>query len=332
MFVLSLIRARRGTIYTDGINPLYTHYKWYHSLGMIYRQYRTKYHFWWFLPGVVALFAQAAFIGFGQGNEWAQVIGLMVVEFIVLVSCIGFRPHKDKKGDWLGAFLSFCRLAAFGLLIAFIPSVGVKAIPRTIIGFVIIVLFGIPAVLLFFGFFFNLGYGLLWRRKKLRVEDGTEVRDLHRAASDDSSARQPAMMQTGPGPLANLDDSPDNGSVTDAGFAGLGGPHRPGKSQDNFASTYRGEPDTQPEYQQYSQPNGFAANGGYDIDAARQSWGANQPNGQSFDVPYMQQGGQAYGGGQYSHQQPQAYQQYPQQTQHYGDGAPGHRRMTSADV
>ncbi len=99
----------------------------------------------------------ACFIGFGQGNAWAQVIGLIVVEFIVFVSCIGFRPHKDKKGDWLGAFLSFCRLAAFGLLIAFIPSVGVKAITRTIIGFVIIVLFGIPTVLLFLGFFYNLG-------------------------------------------------------------------------------------------------------------------------------------------------------------------------------
>ncbi|KAJ9114566.1 hypothetical protein QFC20_001440 [Naganishia adeliensis] len=165
------------------------------SVGMIYRQYRQKYHFWWFAPMALATFVQAAFIGFGRNNRWAQVIGLMVVEFIVLVCLLGFRPHKDRKGDWLAPVLSFLRLASFGLLIAFIPSVGVKPIPRTVIGFVILAVYGIPFVLLFFGLLFNLFYGYLFRRHKRRVEDGTEVYST--TISDDHSSQTPAMMGTG---------------------------------------------------------------------------------------------------------------------------------------
>lgn len=104
----------------------------------------------------LATFVQAAFIGFGRNNRWAQVIGLMVVEFIVLACLLGFRPHKDRKGDWLAPVLSFLRLASFGLLIGFIPGVGLKPIPRTVIGFVILAVYGIPFVLLFFGLLFNL--------------------------------------------------------------------------------------------------------------------------------------------------------------------------------
>jgi hypothetical protein len=162
VFVLSIIRSRRQSTTAPSISPLYTSYKFFHSAGVLYRAYRQRYHFFWFAPLVLGMIAKAGFIAFGHNNAWAQVIGLMVVEAITFVSIVGFRPHKDRKGDWLGAFLSFCRLAAFGLLVAFIESVGVRPIPRTIIGFVIIVLFGIPAVLLLAGFFWNLGMSLIW--------------------------------------------------------------------------------------------------------------------------------------------------------------------------
>ncbi|KAJ9111369.1 hypothetical protein QFC19_001137 [Naganishia cerealis] len=194
-FALSIRRAKRDYEDPTSVSPLYTRSRWFGSVGMIYRQYRQKYHFWWFAPMAVATFAQAGFIGFGRSNKWAQVIGLMVVEFIVLVCLIAFRPHKDRKGDWLAPVLSFLRLASFGLLIAFIPSVGVKPIPRTVIGFVILAVYGIPFVLLFFGLLFNLGYGYLFRRNKRRIEDGTEVHSV--TISDDHSSQTPAMLGTG---------------------------------------------------------------------------------------------------------------------------------------
>jgi MFS family permease len=82
VFILSLRRAKRDYEDAIAVNPLYTRARWYGSVGMIYRQYRQKYHFWWFAPMAIATFAQAAFVGFGRNNRWAQVIGLMVVEFI----------------------------------------------------------------------------------------------------------------------------------------------------------------------------------------------------------------------------------------------------------
>lgn len=156
VFLFSILRSRRRSSASPGVSFLYVSYNWFHSAGALYRAYRQRFHWFWFVF-VLAIIARSGFIAFGPQNGWAQVIGNVVVEFIVLVALLVCRPHKDKKGDWLGVFLSFCRLAAFGLLIAFIPAIRVQPIPRTIIGFVIIVLFGIPVIFLLVGLLYNLG-------------------------------------------------------------------------------------------------------------------------------------------------------------------------------
>ena len=156
-FLLSIRRTRFPSSTAPTISPLYTSYKWFHSAGAIYRQYRQRFHYFWFAPIVLAMIARSAFIALGPVNGWAQVIGCVVVELILFVSLLACRPHKDRKGDWIVAFLSFCRLCAFGLLIAFIPSIGVGAIARTVIGLVIVVLFGVPTILLFLGLIWNAG-------------------------------------------------------------------------------------------------------------------------------------------------------------------------------
>lgn len=282
VFIFSIRRAKRDYEDETAVSPLYTRARWYGSVGMIYRQYRQKYHFWWFAPMAIATFAQAAFVGFGRNNRWAQVIGLMVVEFIVLVCLIGFRPHKDRKGDWLAPILSFLRLASFGLLVAFIPSVGVKPIPRTIIGFVILAVYGIPFVLLFFGLLFNLCeyrlvelertqlisftkvYGYLFRKDKRRIEDGTEVYST--TISDDHSSQTPAMIGTGsiitpkPSGYESPASYPTEGS-------GLGNIHEKptyplGSDQDTYSRTDGTSGGYAPPIngtgqQQYYYPNGF---------------------------------------------------------------------------
>ncbi|GMK56368.1 hypothetical protein CspeluHIS016_0302080 [Cutaneotrichosporon spelunceum] len=195
VFVLSIIRARRIRTDAHHISPLYTDYHFYHAVGdATYRQYRQKYHFWWFAPVLLGIIAKAGLIGFGQVNAWAQVIGCIVVEGLTLSVQLICRPHKDRKGDWLGAFLTLVRMVYFGLLIAFVENMGVKPIPRTVIGIVQIAVVGIPTVVLLFGLFFNAFYGILWRRKKARVEDGKELRDTasldEKAPMDEDSVLQ----------------------------------------------------------------------------------------------------------------------------------------------
>lgn len=154
--ILSIFKARKRSSASPGISKLYTKYGFFHSVGALYRPYRQKFHWFWFVF-VLAIIARSGFIAFGPQDGFAQVIGCVVVEAIVFVGLLVARPHKDKKGDWLVSFLAFCRMAAFGLLIAFLPRLNVAPITRTIIGFVIIVLFGIPVILLLLGLIYNLG-------------------------------------------------------------------------------------------------------------------------------------------------------------------------------
>jgi hypothetical protein len=191
VFIVTVLRGRRHSSTAPGISRLFTSYRSFHSMGVLYRQYRQRFHFFWFII-ILALIARAGFISFANSSGWAAVIGNMVVELIIFVALIACRPHKDRKGDWLAPILSFFRLAAFGLCIAFIPSVTIKPIPRTIIGFVVIVMFGLPTVLLFFGLIFNAGYGYLWRRHTHRIEDGLEV---ERFVASDHDSQRPAMRQ-----------------------------------------------------------------------------------------------------------------------------------------
>lgn len=195
VFVLSVVRARRLRSKMD-VSPLYSDFHFYHAVGdALYRQYRQKYHFFWFAPMLLSLIAKAGFIGFGQSNAWAQVVGCVVVEFIVLCCQIGLRPHKDRKGDWLGPILTLFRMVMFGMLIAFIESMKVKAIPRTVIGIVEIALVGIPTVLLLWGLIFNSFYGIFWCRKRARVEDGTHLERDDDVLNEKTSSNDDSTLQ-----------------------------------------------------------------------------------------------------------------------------------------
>ena len=220
-FVLSILYARRNR--QAMVSPLYTSFRWYHSVGMIYRKYRPKFHFFWFII-VLAMIARSGFIAFGNNEAWAQVIGNLVVELIILVSLLALRPHKDRKGDWLSVVLSIGRLLIFGLLVAYIPSLEIKALIRAILGFVEIAIVGLCTVLLFFGMIWNAGYGLIWRKHRIRMEDGTEVEDHQFAgagtgkggADDDSQTRNMTQVDASKfigGRSRAEDDSPHVSSV-----------------------------------------------------------------------------------------------------------------------
>lgn len=76
------------------------------------------------------------------------MILLFITEFVVLGLQIAFKPHKTRGGDVLGTYLGVTRLVATGLSIAFVERVAVKAIPRTVIGVVIAVIWAVAVVIL----------------------------------------------------------------------------------------------------------------------------------------------------------------------------------------
>lgn len=183
VFFLSLRRAKRESPEKPGVSLLYTDFHFFQSAGVLYRQFKAKRWFFWFAPYVLAMFARAAFIGFGQRNPWAQVIGCLVVEALLFASLIVFRPEKRRSGNLLSIVLSLFRMILFGLLIAFLETLHVKPIPRTVIGIVEIAIVGIPTIFLLISLIWNAFYGILWRRHKTPgPEDGAE---LERASFDE---------------------------------------------------------------------------------------------------------------------------------------------------
>lgn len=183
VLILSMVKARRTRGMQD-VWPLYTDLRFYRSVGdALYRQYRQQYHFFWFAPMVVGMIVRSAFISFGYRNAWAQVIGCLLVEFIIFCCQLvldPYRPRHEKRSRFtcriprfrLPALLTLFRMIYFGLCIAFVDKLGVKAIPRTAIGIVQIAIIGIPTVILLVATIYNAGYGLFWRKDINMVEDG----------------------------------------------------------------------------------------------------------------------------------------------------------------
>ncbi|KXN90883.1 Flavin carrier protein 1 [Leucoagaricus sp. SymC.cos] len=117
------------------------------SLGPLYAQFRPE-RYYVFLTLLVVPFVKAIFISFAKPSGLAQVILLFVTEFVVLGLQIAFKPHKTRGGDVLSTYLGLTRLVATGLMIAFVERVAVNAIPRTVIGAIIGVIWSVAVVIL----------------------------------------------------------------------------------------------------------------------------------------------------------------------------------------
>ena len=125
-----------------------------------YRSERRRY----FVPLLVALLAKSAFIAFGQASGKMQVIVLVIVEGLVFISIIVLKPHETRKADILAGFLAVVRLVCTGLMIAFLPSLKVKAIIRVVIGCIAAVIFSIAVVVMFFNVVWNILHPLFTRK------------------------------------------------------------------------------------------------------------------------------------------------------------------------
>jgi hypothetical protein len=118
----------------------------------LYEQYKRR-AFYFFVPVIIATLAKSAFIAFAQvrssaadaigrtlmfdisyfkNHAWVQVIGNLAIEFILLVAFIVVRPFRDRGSNLVNIFIQVARVVSFGILIAFIESVGVKPIPRCV--------------------------------------------------------------------------------------------------------------------------------------------------------------------------------------------------------
>ncbi|KAJ7703307.1 hypothetical protein B0H17DRAFT_1003879 [Mycena rosella] len=149
------------------------------SHGPLYAQYRTP-RYYFFLPLLISSFIKAVVIAAGQGSGMGQVVVFIIVELAVVVAHILLKPYNSRGGDVFSTYLSIVRLVCTGLMISFVESVGVAAIPRVAIGAVIAVIFSIAVVILAINLFLHAGVNRLWRR-------GHSTRSPSRQGSADES-------------------------------------------------------------------------------------------------------------------------------------------------
>ena len=153
----------------------------------LWGQYRSERR-WHFIPLLVALLAKSAFIAFGQANGKMQVVVLVILEGLVFISIIVLKPYETRGAGVLAGFLAVVRLVCTGLMIAFLPSLGVKAIIRVVIGFIIAVIFSIAVVVMFFNTVWNILRPLFSRKgSPLSPSDSSHSSALEKGSATASS-------------------------------------------------------------------------------------------------------------------------------------------------
>lgn len=66
-----------------------------------------------------AAFCSAAFVAFAQGHGLVQLIPLIVIQLVVFISFIIWRPFANRWSNVLMIFLELFKLISYGLLVAF---------------------------------------------------------------------------------------------------------------------------------------------------------------------------------------------------------------------
>lgn len=105
---------------------------------------------WWFFSfWLIYEFVRACFYGGAAGHALTQVFGLLVVEFIALVTIILMKPFESNRLNLLMVYLlGFSKVVTVALSSAFDARFGLDRILCTVIGVVIIVIQGLLTICL----------------------------------------------------------------------------------------------------------------------------------------------------------------------------------------
>ncbi|KAF8902888.1 hypothetical protein CPB84DRAFT_1775110 [Gymnopilus junonius] len=113
--------------------------------GPLFAQYRSR-RYYFFLTLLVAFVLRAIFISFAKHSGEAQVALLMATELGLILAYSVLKPTKTRGSDVFLTYLAITRFACTGLMIAFIERAEVKAIPRVVIGIIILIVYSVAVL------------------------------------------------------------------------------------------------------------------------------------------------------------------------------------------
>ncbi|WFD36541.1 hypothetical protein MCUN1_003424 [Malassezia cuniculi] len=144
-------------------------------------------------------FVRACFIAFPQNGliGLRQCVGLLAVELIYLGLLLFFRPGRDRTSDWFNAIMCLTRIAAWAVTVSLSPEAAVYGIPRAVLGYVILVVTGVPYIIVFFVMVWDAISPLFFRRQRWfqSVVERKDVEDSHKGNVFSSSRWEPLIRQ-----------------------------------------------------------------------------------------------------------------------------------------
>ncbi|KAG1732198.1 uncharacterized protein EDB91DRAFT_1152135 [Suillus paluster] len=146
-------------------------------------------------PLILAIFVKALFIAFSQANGFVQVVAILVVECMVLASLFTLRPHKTRGADVLATYLAITRVVCTAMMVTFVESLNLGAIPRVVIGIVMAVIISVAVIVMFINTLVNMGIMRLipacCRRRRNDIPNGSDVEKGAEIGEKDLRPRNP---------------------------------------------------------------------------------------------------------------------------------------------
>ncbi|CAO1612706.1 unnamed protein product [Jaminaea pallidilutea] len=249
--------------------------------GHMAHPYRPKF-FWFALAFLVMSFIRACFVAFAQGRDFTQAVGLLVFEFVFFVLLCVFRVGRDKKSDWVFILLTAFRVATWAVCVAFTRRADVNTIPRAIVGFVLIVITGIPIIWLFFLTVWDLFSALLRRKRRPNPHyDSDAVAEKNKEMEQDGNHSSYGYGQVGTAGAAGAGAA---GVGAGAALAASSSPGTTGERNNGGGMSTDSSASGVSHPMEQSQPTTFASAGNADAlntngagDTTNASNGLNQP-------------------------------------------------------
>ncbi|KAF7315349.1 TRP-N domain-containing protein [Mycena indigotica] len=174
----------------------------------LYGRFRAPRYFF-YIVFLAAIFLRAVVVAAGQGHGLTQIILCLIIELAIVLAHIFLKPFKTRRGDVFSAYFSIVRLVCTGLMIAFVESLTVAAIPRVAIGAVIAVILSIAVIVLVCNIVFSL-VRWPWQRRA-RQATLTETSTLEKGQSPPRSIHdRPSSPSSASTPTARLSSSTAN--------------------------------------------------------------------------------------------------------------------------
>ncbi|EON67864.1 hypothetical protein W97_07361 [Coniosporium apollinis CBS 100218] len=107
--------------------------------SLFYENYKKSY--WWiFVPTIVYMFAKGCVIAGGDGHGLVQTGGQLIIEALLLILLLWFRPYSLKSGNWINIIIQVARVLSVACILVFVQELGIAQTTQTITGIVLIVI------------------------------------------------------------------------------------------------------------------------------------------------------------------------------------------------